>query len=159
MRRPRRPGSAPVQWVIDTDVLVRASHGDVAHSHTDNTLRLLGSLPIGGDSLAVDYGYVILREYWGNIRPNSAIGRLLRQLFKNDKILYVSGELASHIERHLTALAFDPDDYVFVAVAHNAPDSLLVAEESDYTTDVVSYLFGEGVSVLDCAEAAREVRS
>ena len=146
-------------WVIDTDVLVRADKFDMEHDHFFNVNTLLLAIRNSDHTLAVDHAHRILNEYRRRIDPNGWVAKFLAEFEMQRQVYTISGRLTNRMTNQLRALAFDPDDYVFVAVAHNAPDSRLVAEESDYTTDVVSYLSGEGVSVLDCIEAAKAVGS
>ena len=66
--------------------------------------------------------------------------------------------MGNRLTSGLDLLHFDPDDHVFVAVAHATKGSL-VAEESDYTDAVVNFLAADGVHVMDCQAALAEARS
>ena len=150
-----------MDWVIDTDVLVRADEGDENHEHCFNVIDLLGIIRRSDHYLVVDYGGLIERQYRRKVPPRGLVSKILRNLVNQAKIFYVSGMLTNRITGGLDALHFDTDDHVFVAVAHATKgDSTgkLVAEESDYNDDVVEYLAGEGVLVMRCQAALDQAR-
>jgi len=76
-------------------------------------------------------------------------------LSRSNKIYWRTGKLSNKHESELIdGLGFDRSDLVFVALASEGPNKLLVAEESDYTPEVKSYLAKKlGVSVLTIEEA------
>jgi len=146
-----------MDWVIDTDVLVRADNIGNGHEHYLYVFRLLSAMDSLGDRLTVDYQYRVLREYRNTLRPNGFVGKLLNKFTTRNRIHYVSGELSQQLSAGLRTLRFDIDDDVFVAVASKTTSGQLVAEESDYSCPVVAFLAGHGIRVLDCLSASAEV--
>ena len=146
-----------MDWVIDTDVLVRADNLENGHEHYLYVFRLLSAMDSLGDRLAVDYQYRVLGEYRNNLSPNGFVGKLLNKFTTRNRIHYVSGELSRQLSAGLRTLGFDNDDDVFVAVASKTTNGLLVAEESGYSDSVVYYLSEHGVRVVDCMFASTEV--
>ena len=148
-------------WVIDTDVLVRAEEGDENHDHCFNVMYLLGIIRQPDHYLVMDHNGTIEEQYRNNLQPRGWAHRFLKDFFNQAKIRFVSGRLINRLTGRLDSLHFDPDDHVFVAVAHATKgDSMgkLIAEESDYTDAVIEYLSGEGVLVLGCQAALAEAR-
>ena len=150
-----------MDWVIDTDVLVRAEGLDERHEHWFNINDLLGIIRQSDHFIVMDYDGAIEEQYRNNLQPRSWVHRFLKDFFNQAKVRYVSGRLTNRLTGGLDSLHFDPDDHVFVAVAHATKgDSVgkLVAEESDYTDSVVEYLSSQGVQVMDCQAALAEAR-
>ena len=150
-----------MDWVIDTDVLVRADEGDEDHEHSFNVMELLGIIRQSDHYLVLDYDGTIEEQYRNNLQPRAWMHRFLRNFVNRAKIRYVSGRLDNRLSNQLRSRQFDQDDDVFVAVAHATKgDSVgrLVAEESDYTDSVVEYLSSQGVQVMDCQAALAEAR-
>ena len=150
-----------MDWVIDTDVLVRAEDGDENHEHCFNVMELLGIIRQSDHYLVVDYDGTIEQQYRENLQPLGWVSKFLKSFVNQAKVRYVSGSLINRITGRLDSLRFDSDDHIFVAVAHGTKgDSVghLVAEESDYTDTVIEYLSGEGVQVMDCQAALAEAR-
>ena len=146
-----------MDWVIDTDVLVRAEILANGHDHWLNVFRLLSSMDALGDSLVVDHEGEVLRQYRNNLSPGGFVGQLLSRFTIRNQIRYVSGRLQQRIAAGLRSLRFDSDDDVFVAVASRSSSGLVLAEESDYSQPVVDFLSGHGVRVVDCVFAVGEV--
>ena len=150
-----------MDWAIDTDVLVRVDTGDESHDHCFNVMDLLGIIRQSDHYIVVDQGGLIEGQYRNNLLQVGWVHRFLRNIINQAKIRYVSGSLTNRITGGLDSLHFDPDDHVFVAVAHaTRGDSVgkLVAEESDYTDSVIEYLSNQGVQVMDCQAALAEGR-
>ena len=150
-----------MDWVIDTDVLVRAEGLDERHEHWFNINDLLGIIRQSDHYLVMDYDGTIERQYRENLQPRGWVHRFLKNFVNQAKISYVPGRLTNRITGGLDLLHFDPDDHVFVAVAHATKgDSVgkLVAEESDYTDSVIEYLSSQGIQVMDCQAALAEAR-
>lgn len=146
-----------MDWVIDTDVLVRAEGFDERHDHWFNINDLLGIIRQSDHYIVMDYDDAIEEQYRNNLQPLGWVSRLLRNFINQAKIRYVSGRLTNRLTDRLDSLHFDSDDHVFVAVAH-ASEGRLVAEESDYTDAVVNFLAAEGVQVIDCEAALNVAR-
>ena len=149
--------SGSMDWVIDTDVLVRAEQGQAEHNHFLNIFQLLTGIRRLDDFLAVDHEGLIDREYRKNLPANGNIYRFLKDLAFRRRVLYLSGSLSQRISSGLRNLAFDVDDDVFVAVAHRTSSGRLVAEESDYSGAVIDFLSGYGVRVMDCNAAQSDI--
>jgi len=138
-------------WVIDTDVLVRAE--DLAIDHGMNIFQMLGRLTDGNHRIVVDYTHQVLGQYYGNLSPTGWVIKILKQLATRGQINYVSGNVPRNLSEGLDSLRFDIDDYVFVGVTSRSADRVLVAEESDYSPDVVRFLSDHGISVINCSAA------
>lgn len=138
-------------WVIDTDVLVRAE--DLAIDHGMNIFQMLGRLTDGNHRIVVDYTHQVLGQYYGNLSPTGWVFKILKQLVTRGQINYVSGNVPRNLSEGLDSLRFDIDDYVFVGVTSRSADRVLVAEESDYSPDVVRFLSDHGISVINCSAA------
>ncbi len=147
-----------MDWVIDTDALVRADDGDEDHEHCFNIMDLLGTIRQSDHYLVVDYDGIIEGQYRNNLQPVGWVYRFFRNFVNQAKVRYVSGRLTNRLSSGLDSLRFDPDDHIFVAVAY-ASKGRLVAEESDYTEAVVEYLSNEGVQVVDCQAALNAARA
>ena len=145
-----------MDWVIDTDVLVRAENLANGHDHWLNVFRLLSSMDSLNHLLAMDHSHKVMGEYRRNLSPNGWVGKLLAKFAKRGKVRYLSGELPNRIYAGLRSLGFDEDDDVFVAVATRTTNKLLVAEESDYSQPVVDFLLEHRVRVVDCVFASEE---
>ena len=146
-----------MEWVIDTDVLVRAQNYDDNHDHWSIVMTLLSYIGDRDHFLAVDDQHIILGEYYDNLQPNGWVQKLIGLQIARKRVNYRTGRLGANISRGLRELRFDTDDDVFIAVAIRTPTGSLVAEESDYTPDVISFLSSHGVRVMDCQAAKAEV--
>ncbi len=145
-----------MDWVIDTDVLVRAEDGDERHDHCFNVLGLLGVILKSGHDIVIDDCDKINSQYRNNLYATGLVYRFLKTFASRGQVRYVSGRLINRLSTELRRLGFDSDDDVFVAVATRTSSGRLVAEESDYTDSVVDYLSSEGLQVLDCQAASAE---
>ncbi len=146
------------EWVLDTWALRIAQ--DCKHPKSLQTLTLLEEIK-QKHRIACDHGRLVLAEYFKNTPGNTHAGQWLNLvLSRSNKIFFRTGKLSNRHESHLIErLNFDRSDLVFVALASEGPDKLLVAEESDYSPEVREYLAAElGVSVLTI-ENALEVAS
>ena len=142
-----------MDWVIDTDVLVRADRLDDCHDHWNQVFGLLHSIDRKHDYLAVDGEDIIKAQYDRTISRSGWVYRFVQKFISRGQILYVSGRLTNRLASRLRSLHFDSDDDVFVAVATRTSSHRLVAEESDYTDPVVEHLQTVGVYVVDCRTA------
>ena len=146
-----------MDWVIDTDVLVRADNLVNGHNHWFNVIGILRDMYIRGHSLSIDHEGVIDSQYRRNLGPRGLVYKFLGMLASRGQIRYLSGQLPRGIDVGLRALGFDIDDDVFVAVTSRTSSGLLVAEESDYCQPVVDFLLEHRIRVVDCVFASREV--
>ena len=146
-----------MDWVIDTDVLVRADNLGNGHDHWSNVMDLLSSMDRLGHSLVVDYEHKILGQYYSNLTRHGWIIKLLGKFSTRGRIRFVSGGLSDSTYTGLRTRGFHDDDDVFVAVTSNSSSGLLVAEESDYSQPVVEFLLERGIRVVDCAFASAGV--
>ena len=146
-----------MDWVVDTDVLVRAEQLDDRHDHWVNVMQLLTRMNNLTHSLVVDYDDKISSEYRSNLSATGWVYKLLARFVLRGHVRYVSGRLSNRINRGLRSLGFHDDDDVFVAVASRTSSGLLVAEESDYSQPVVDFLVGHRIRVVDCISASAEV--
>jgi hypothetical protein len=141
------------EWVLDTWCLQIAQ--DCQHAKSLQTLSLLEEIR-RGHLITVDHGRLVLNQYFNNTSGDTHAGQWLRlMLSRSNKVFWRTGKLTNRQELELIeGLGFDRSDLVFVALASEGPDKLLVAEESDYTSEVKRYLLDElGVSVLSIEEA------
>ena len=119
-------------------------------------MQLLMNMSNLSDFLVVDHGDEIKNQYERNLSRNGWVSKLLAKFVSRGRVHYVSGHLSARIYNRLRSLEFDDDDDVFVAVAGRTLSGLLVAEESDYSPQVVDYLSDQAVRVVDCALAKAE---
>ena len=145
-----------MDWVIDTDVLVRADRYDENHDHWVRVSGLLSAIDRLSHTLVVDNEDKIKNEYDRNLNNSGWVRRYIQRFTFRGQVRYVSGSLYNRIYNRLRALRFDADDDVFIAVATRTTTHRLVAEESDYSTSVVDYLASEGVRVINCETAVTE---
>ena len=145
--------------MLDTWALSIAE--ECSHPKSLQTLALLEEIK-QRHTIALDHGRLVLGQYFDNTSGNTHAGQWLRlMLSRNNKLYWRTGRLSRHHESELVdGLRFDRSDLVFVALASEGPDKLLVAEESDYTPEIKEYLARElGVSVLTVEEALETARS
>jgi hypothetical protein len=147
------------EWVLDTWALSITQ--ECSHPKSLQTLALLEEIK-QKHAITVDHGRLVLGEYFDNTSGNTHAGQWLRlMLSRSNKLYWRTGRLSRHYESELVdGLHFDRSDLVFVALASEGPDKLLVAEESDYTPEIKEYLARElGVSVLTIEEALEMAKS
>src|SRR5260370_19949340 len=124
------------------------------------TLALLHEIKLH-HKIALDHGRSILQEYFRNLNGGSHAGQWVRiTLARADKTMWRTGKVPHrHKQVLLTELAFDPSDIVFVGVAYQSSDRIIVTEDSDYSTAVKTYLSDEmGISVLSINEALEKAQ-
>ena len=141
------------EWVLDTWALQVAQ--DCQHAKSLQSLVLLEEIR-RGHQIAIDHTRLVLTQYFNNTSGHTHAGQWLKvMLARSDKIFWRAGKITNRQETELIdGLGFDRSDLVFVALASEGPDKLLVAEESDYTPEVKRYLSNDlGVSVLSIEEA------
>jgi len=139
-----------MDWTLDTGVLYQAADADFQATH------LLLEIVHKRHNVAFDQEEYIVREYRECVRRTRS--HLVRKWVEATMKLAVrfSGKLAHRHEEALSKLAFDRDDWPFVAVSSRTEDKRLVSEESDYAAEVREYLVREmGVAVLGVAESLR----
>jgi hypothetical protein len=147
------------ELVLDTWALKISQ--DPGHEKALQTLALLEEIR-KAHRIAIDYGRSVLAEYGRNTPANTHAGQWLKLILsRSDKIYWRAGKLSNkHETKLIDGLGFDRSDVVFVALASEGPDRLLVAEESDYSPEVKLYLSNKlGVSVLTIEEALATVNS
>lgn len=147
-----------MDWVVDTDVLVRADENLDDHDHWTNVFRLLDEMYRGGDSIVVDYGHEINRQYRHHLTAHGWVIKFINKFARTGQTRFVAGNLTRRVTARLRAIGFHDDDDVFIGAASNSSGALL-AEESDYTLQVVSILSEHGVVVMNCVRAAIENRN
>ena len=121
-----------MQWVIDTDVMVKADQGLTDHEHDLKIIDLTSIIRREGHFLALDSDWEIENQYRRNIDPRGNIIRFLNYLAKNGRLVHYSGNVPNPLKTKLRSLNFHNDDYVFVGVAGRTRDKILLAEETDY---------------------------
>lgn len=146
------------EWVIDTEVLYKASNFQAPAKALQTHHFLTNIWESPQQKVAVDSEGKIEAEYercfsdpknefqwqwWKYIKWNAK------------KVVSYPGKLSNEHTNHLIrSLRFHNDDLPFVGVASKTRDKLLVAEESDYTTQVREYLKSElQVRVMSVEEA------
>jgi hypothetical protein len=147
------------ELVLDTWALKISQ--DCRHEKALQTLALLEEIR-KAHRIAIDHERSVLAEYGRNTPANTHAGQWLKlMLSRSNKIYWRAGKLSNKHETGLVdGLGFDRSDLVFVALASEGPDKLLIAEESDYTPEVRAYLAKElGVSVLSIEEAVASAKA
>jgi len=146
------------EWVLDTWLLEIAQ--DPFNEASLRALTLLEEIK-SRHRIGVDFEYRILREYFRYARADSHVGQWLRVIIgRSDKVVWRAGNVASERKNKLlNDLGFDRADLVFVGVAAEGPDKVIVSEESDYSEPVRDYLAREmQVRVLSVGEALERAR-
>ncbi len=141
------------EWVLDTWLL------EVAQTPSDprslDALALLHQIK-ARHRIAIDHDREIWRQYTKHVQANSHVGVWVRFMIgTSNKIFWRAGRVSSRHEDGLVSiLRFDRADLVFVGVASNGPDRLIVSEDSDYSPEIRTYLETNlGVVVLSVREA------
>ena len=93
-----------MDWVIDTDMLVRAEEdkeGDEVHAHFFNVMELLGIIRRSDHYLVMDYDDRIKEEYRNNLQPRGWVSNFLKYFSNQAKVRYVSGRLTNRLTERL----------------------------------------------------------
>lgn len=146
------------EWVLDTWLLEIGQ--DVRDPRSLEALALLQEIK-SRHRIAVDYGRKILREYFDHASGDSHVGQWLRVVVtRSDKVMWRTGNIPSRHRQELREeLRFDASDLVFVGVALEGSDRLIVSQESDYSPEVKAYLQDQmGIRVLSVREALERAR-
>jgi len=141
------------EWVLDTWLLETSQ--DPQNAASLDALALLQEIK-SRHRIAVDHGRKILHEYLAHAPGSSHAGQWIKvTLATAGKIVWRTGNVPARNRRHLLKrLHFDPSDLVFVGVAAEGPDRIIVSEDSDYTDDVKAYLADQmRIRVLSVTEA------
>jgi hypothetical protein len=146
------------EWVVDTWVLKVAA--DSSHDLALDALALLREI-LEHHSIALDHEDHIWCQYRDNIPRNSHVQKWWASMVSRGRTARHSGKVDQRPKTHLLEnLRFHDDDLPFVAVASKAKNRLLVAQESDYTDEVVQYLWFElhvkVVGIREALEIARD---
>lgn len=147
-----------MELVLDTFVLKVGQNADDERSL--DVLALLHGIN-SSHTIAVDYGHLILGEYFRNIPSDCHAGKWLGVVSsRSDKLVFRDGRVTNvHRDILLNQLHFDRSDLVFVGVAARTPDRILVSEESDYSENIKEYLLDEiGVRVVSIHEALQLIQ-
>jgi hypothetical protein len=141
------------EFVLDTCSIKIAENP--CNPRSLETLALLHEIK-SHHKIALDHGRSILKEYFRNLNGNSHAGQWVRiTVARADKTMWRAGKVPQrHSQVLLAELKFDPSDIVFVGVAYETADRIIVTEDSDYSTEVRNYLSCEmGISVVSVSEA------
>lgn len=139
-----------IEWVLDTWLLETAQDPSLGKLSVDSLSALFEILR--SHRIALDHGGEIRREYAKHIRTGLHVEEWWKLMVSRaGKIVWRAGNVpAEHRQMLLRTLRFDPSDIVFVGVAFEGPDKLLVSQDSDYTGQVREYVqIQMGVAVLD----------
>lgn len=146
------------EWTIDTFVLYKAA--DIEFP----AIRFLLNVH-ERHKVAFDQEGNIEKEYRdcfdSTQRKRKPGSDLIKKWFKGvvakKARIFFSGKLSEKHKEELLSLAFDDDDFPFVAVCAQTGSKLLVTEDADYSKPVKDYLSREmGVRVLSITEAEKE---
>ena len=144
-----------MEWVLDTWLLMIAQ--TPSDERSLDAVFLLRQIKLG-HRIGLDHGREIVNQYYRNLNKYSHAAEWLGAMLRRaDKTMFRTGLLPQDKRDHLTQfLKFDRSDLVFVGVAHEGTDKLLVTEESDYTPEVRRFLLTDcGVRVASIAEAIK----
>lgn len=128
-------------WTLDTYVLYKAAEVDY------DAIALLNKIILGGHLVAFDAEGHIEQEYrkcitkaQRNRTPGCvALGKWFKVVV-NKLAFKCCGKLHTKHRNKLKKLRFDTSDWPFVAVCFRTACRRLVAEESDYTEEVIDCL-------------------
>jgi hypothetical protein len=154
------------QWVLDTWVFGVVADGlsaDATASESERAvtaIAFLHAMKATPHGMLLDAQGLIEAEYRPHMARCTLLQRWWAAMCRTGRVTFVHGKLSAAQRKHLLDdLRFHDDDEKFVAVAARATDSLLVAEESDYTADVQRYLKSElRITVVGLAEALEQAR-
>jgi hypothetical protein len=147
------------EFVLDTCSIKIAENP--CNPRSLETLALLHEIR-SHHKIALDHGRTILREYFRNLDGNSHAGQWVRiTVARADKTMWRAGKVPRrHSQVLLTELKFDPSDIVFVGVAYETVDRIIVTEDSDYSSEVRKYLSKEmGINVVSVSEALEKAQT
>ena len=146
------------EWVIDTQVLVRGHHptleADLDAVAYINNVRT-------SHHIALDFQGEIQKEYTKYIKKHIPFRLWWEAMWKSNRVIQRDGLLGNrHRNQLLDDLHFDRDDLPFVAVASKGISKFLVADESDYTEEVRSFLASTlGVTAFHSSSALRKTQT
>ncbi len=151
------------EWVIDTNVLIKANEFSISKNLDDEYLAcflfLATFLEKKNHVLCVDDEGIILAEYSRKLRLyfGSFASAFWKRIERDYRISYKSIRgVPKKIEKTLIDLNFDRDDIIFVKVSYASKDKRIVTTdlgEGDYDENVRRYLESIGILVYDPAKA------
>lgn len=143
--------------VVDTYVICKAGEPfDPQYMSAITFLHLIMESP---HRIAMDAETYIDAQYRTYIRRSPHLEPWWnKMLFHAGNVSQFSGKCTQAVSSKLAELRFDSDDHPFVGVAYRCNGDILVAEESDYSEPVRSYLASIGIRVVSIAEAIQLVR-
>jgi predicted ATPase len=109
----------------------------IKFSHIDQPIRRVDNV-----TFEVTFGYnKKTMQVYLNLNGGSHAGQWVRvTTARADKTMWRSGKVARrHNQVLLNDLGFDPSDIIFVGVAFEGVDRIIVTEDSDYSTAVRAY--------------------
>ena len=142
------------EWVIDTQVLVRAcnpnTEADLDAQAFIHDVRL-------SHHISLDFQRKIEEEYRTQMKWHVVFRLWFDAIWKSSKVMQRDGRLDNrHREQLVDDLHFDRDDLPFVAVSSKGISKFLVADESDYTDEIRNYLTCSlGITVFDSSSALK----
>lgn len=109
---------------IDTNILINGFE-----EHISTHLALLYAIASTRKSVCLDYGQHILNEYRKSLGGREMFEKWYKEVNVDARF---SGRLSTRHTKTLTKLGcHEPSDHVFIAVAIEAPDRVLLTEDSD----------------------------
>ncbi|NJE55407.1 hypothetical protein [Thermococcus sp. 21S9] len=156
--------STQKEWVIDTNVLVKANMFSKSKNIDNEYYACFQFLSMFMDKdnqiLCVDDEGIILNEYMKNVNLHfdsfiSAFWKIVVERQQRISYKNIRG-VPRKIEKTLMDLKFDQDDIIFVKVSYVSKDKRIVTTdqgEGDYDEKVCSYLESIGIAVYDPTKA------
>lgn len=132
------------EWTVDTWVLYEAAKGEC------EIIDMLFFIRTLKHNIVLDHEKHILSEY------NRCLDRILRDnktytsnyfvqnwikiINEKKRVSFYSNQLSKKSRAKLLEMKFDRSDWPFVGACARSNGKALIAEESDYTQEIVSYL-------------------
>lgn len=144
--------------VVDTNVLVHASNKSYCKQiHCIQLIeRLQGSL----ESICMDTNGFIEFEYNKHVKHGSPAFALLLQLLNSNpvRIKYIDRDIPPHVNNKINRTGIKKSDRIFVRIAFNSTDKILVTHDyEDFTSKKRGYFNEEiGVRVIESEEFNRD---
>ncbi len=128
-----------MNWVIDTNILIFASN--VNEEKYFNAVEFVLDVR-KNHSIVIDHKREIVKEYNKKLKNNPFYKKWWKHMISTKgKIAFHDSKIPSYHKNKLENLKFHNDDLLFVGVASNSCDKLLVTEDKDdYNKNIRYYL-------------------
>lgn len=131
-------------WVLDTSLLYEAAKGDMDASDVLYGIKYVKHRIVVDHERHIEGEYqrciYIIKRKTKEYLHCEFVSHWLKIMYEKKRIYYHCGKLNNKHQDKLMGLKFHKDDWPFVAVCFCSINKRLVAEESDYSREVIDYL-------------------